>query len=175
MEEFVAHNSRWRLGLIFLVAVGFVALGALLAGLFGEVPRLSDSSRRRLPPEALPYIGWMCITFFGCSAAVIGKRLFYVKAQLSIGEDGIVSSRWSDKLIPWSEITNVSTWSHKGQKCIVLHLKNPDRFPGSGLAGKLAHANRAIVRGDIAISLIGTDRSFNEAMSAIELFRSAST
>lgn len=160
---------------MFAFAVGFVALGTLLTGLLGEVPSFTDSPRRRLPPEVVPYVGWACIAFFGLCAVAIGMRFFDGKAQLVIGVKGIISSQWSDKLIPWSEISDVSTWSHKRQKLIILHLKNPDQFPGRGLAGKLAFANRVLTRGDLAISLTGTDRSFEEAMSAIEEFRSAST
>ena len=175
MPDFVAYNSRWRLALLFAFAVGFVALGTLPTGLLGEVPSFTDSPRRRLPPEVEVSVGWACIAFSGLCAVATGKRFFHGKVQLAIGVNGIISSQWSEKLIPWSEITNVSTWSHKRQKMIILHLKNPDQFPGRGLAGKLTFANRVLTRGDLAISLTGTDRSFDEAMSAIEEFRSAST
>ena len=115
------------------------------------------------------------MAFFGLCAFAIGKRFFDGKAQLSIDVNGIVSPEWSDKLIAWSEISNVSTWSHKRQKFVVLHLRNPDRFPARGWAGKLAFANRDLTRADLTISLTGTDRSFDVAMSAIEGFWSAST
>ena len=62
-------------------------------------------------------------------------------------------------------------WSYKRQKSIVLHLSNPARFPGRGLTAKLASANRMLTGGDISISLTGTNRNFDDAMSAIVRFR----
>ena len=167
MGDFIAYNSRWRVTLIFLGAVGFVALGLWMVGAFGEVP----SSRRRSAGYTMG-IGWLCILFFGFCAVAIVKKFFDDRAQLRIGRSGIVWSPWSDQLIPWSEITDVTTWSYRGQKAIILHLDNPDRFPGRGLTAKLAGANRKLTGGDISISLTGTDRSHDDAIEAITHFRS---
>ena len=40
-----------------------------------------------------------------------------------------------------------------------------------GLAAKLAFLNRKLTGGDISISMTATDRSYDEAMAAIEHFR----
>ena len=79
------------------------------------------------------------------------------------------------RLIPWSAIYDVTTWRYKGQKAIVLHLYNPENSPGRGLAGILARFNRAVMGGDIGISLTLTNRSFDEAIAAIERFRLAAS
>ncbi len=166
MKEFVAYNSRWRVAFIFLGAAGFVALGLWMVGAFGDVP----SSLRHSAGYTIT-IGWLCISFFGLCAVAMVKRLFDRRAQLQIGPSGIVWSPWSDKLIPWSEITDITTWSYKGQKAIILHLGNPDHFPGRGLAAKLAGANQKLTGGDISISLTGTNRNYESALSAIAEFR----
>lgn len=170
MQEFVAHNSRWRVTLILFGAVGFVALGLWLVGTFGEVP-----TSRRHSSGYMIGIGWLCILFFGFCAVAGLKRLFDVEARLHIGPDGIVWSPWSDQIIPWSEISAVTTWSYRGQKAIILHLNNPSRFPGRGLSTKLAGANRKLTGGDISISLTGTDRSYDDAMAAIERFKGSTS
>jgi hypothetical protein len=168
MGDFVAYNSRWRVALMFLGTVGFVALGMWMVGAFGEVP----SSRRHSASFTIG-IGWLCILFFGLCGVAIVKKFFDDRAQLQIGPSGIRWQPWSDHLIPWSEITDVTTWSYKHQKAIILHLNNPDRFPGRGLTAKLAGANRMLTGGDISISLTGTNRSHEDAMAAIAHFRSA--
>ena len=166
--DFVAYNSRWRVALIFLGAVGFVALGLWMVGAFGEVP----SSRRYSAPVTMG-IGWLCILFFGLCAVTAVKKFLDDRVQLQIGPSGIVWSPWSDDLIPWSEIGDVTTWSYRRQKAIILHLNNPARFPGRWLTAKLAGANRMLTGGDVSISLTGTNQSHDDAMSAIARFRRA--
>lgn len=164
--NFVAHISRWRVASLILGSLGFVALGLWLAGAFGEVP----SSRRYSAPVAIG-IGSLCVLFFGLCAVAGVKRFSDNRVQLEIGPAGIVWQQWSNQLIPWTEITDITTWSHRRQKAIVLHLNDPARFPGRGLAAKLAGANRTLTGGDIAISLTGTNRSYDDAMEAIARFK----
>ena len=142
-----------------------VCLGLWMVGTFGEVP-----ASRRHSAGYMIGLGWLCIIFFGFCAVVGAKRLFEERAQLLIGPNGIVWPPWSDQLIPWSEISDVTTWSYRGQSAIILHLKEPSRFPGRGLLSTLAGANRKLTGGDISISLTGTDRSYTDAMLAIEQF-----
>ena len=173
MADFVAYNSNWRLALLFVLAVGFAVAGLMLVGTFGEVPTLLEEPRRsRFPSWFSLLIGWVIVFFFGSSALVIGKNFLDHKPQLYTCATGIIVVSWSDKQIPWSEVSEITTWIHKCQKAIILHLKNPDRFPGRGLAGKLSGFNRIFTGGDVAISLLGTNRNFDEAMAAMLHFRS---
>jgi hypothetical protein len=158
--------------LILLICLGFVTLGLLLAGVIGEVPDPDTSSRRGrgIPPELLPYFGWFCAALFGMGVPVIIRRFFDHDVQVAIGESGIRVLRWSEATIPWSEIQRVSVWSYQRQKHIILHLVRPEAFPGRGIAARLARANRMLTGGDIAITLVGTDGSFDDAMAAIKHF-----
>jgi hypothetical protein len=117
-------------------------------------------------------VGWFSVLFFGLCGIAAVKRLFDPNDQLKIGPSGVRWRPWSEHTIPWSEIVEVTIWSFKRQKAIVLHLRSPASFPGRGLAAMFAGANRKLTGGDISISLTGTDRSFEEAMSAIARFRS---
>ncbi len=172
MDEFRAYYSRWRVALLFLLCLGFVGLGLWLAGVIGELPDPENWSRRgrRIPPEVVAYVGWFCAAFFGACLPVIAKRFFDHDVQLQIGQAGIKWSKWSDTTIPWSEIDRVSVWSHRRQKHIILHLHRPEAFPGRGIAARLAPANRMLTGGDIGITLVGTDRTFDDAMAAIDQF-----
>lgn len=172
MNEFRAYYSRWRVALLFLLCLGFVGLGLWMAGVIGNSPDPESFSRRRrsLPPEAVPYFGWACATFFGIGLPISARRFFDHGVQLKIGQAGIRWSQWSDTTIPWNEINRVSVWSYQRQKHIILHLHRPEAFPGRGIAARLARANRMLTGGDIGIAIAGTDRSCGEAMAAIEHF-----
>jgi hypothetical protein len=167
MEDFVAYPSRWRLALIVLGAAAFVINGLWAVGAFGPHP-----GSRRYSAEVVTAAGWFSIVFFGGCGAVIARRMFDKSEQLRIGGQGIRWARWSDVTNPWSEVVNVTTWKYRGQAAIVLHLRDPARFPGKSWLGRFAGLNRRLAGGDISISLTGTDRSFAEGLSAIERFRS---
>lgn len=166
MEDFVAYPSRWRIASIGLGAIPFVAIGLWMVGAFGSPPVW-----RHTPAIVTFLIGWSGMIFFGLCGVVCIKRLFDTSEQLRIGPAGVRSARWSDQTIPWSEITDVTTWSFRRQKAIILHLRDAKRFPGRGAAAMFASANRMLTGGDVSIALVGTDRGFEEAVSAVVRFR----
>ena len=158
-----------RTVLLLLAGLGFVAIGLWMAGVLGEGPDPTDRPGR-IPPELVPYVGWLGVIFFGICLPFVAKRLFENNPQIEIGSAGIKFAPWSDTTIPWHEIDRVSVWSYKRQRHIILHLHRPDAFPGRGIAGKLSGANRMLTGGDVAVSLNGTDGNFNDAMAAIAHF-----
>ena len=166
MRDFIAYNSRWRVAGLILLAVAFVLLGLWMVGAFGAPP-----SSRRYPAPLTMGIGWLSLVFFGLCGIALAKKFFDAQVQLQIGPSGVRWYPWSDQLVPWSEIQRVTTWSVKRQKFIVLHLRNPERFRGRGLTAIFGSANRRMTGGDICISLTGTNRSLDDAMSAIAHFR----
>lgn len=98
-------------------------------------------------------------------------QLFATGEELRIGQAGIRWVRWSEQMIPWSEIADVTTFIQSNDKWIVLHLRQPALYPGRGILGRLARANRSMTGGDISFSLADTNRSFEEAMAAIARYR----
>lgn len=180
VEDFVAYPSRQRIGAIILGSIAFVVAGLWLVA-FGL--RMPPAWYRSIPGPPPPpvwlrssvttvLVGLVSVIFFGMCALVSMNMLFDTHEQLRIGTAGIRWSRWSDQTIPWSQISDVTIWSFWTQKDIVLHLRNPALFPGRGILGMAGRANRALTGGDICISLTGTDRSFDEATSAITRLRS---
>ena len=166
MEDFVAYTSRWRTALLLVGCIAFFAIGIWMAGVIGPIP-----VSRRSGPLMTETWGWITIVFSGMGAFAIAKMWLENKEQLCIGHSGIKWSRWSDQTIPWKEISDVTVWSYRSTRSIILHVRNPALFPGKGIVGLAGRANRALTGGDIGITLIGTDRSFDEAISAIAQFR----
>jgi hypothetical protein len=162
MTEFVARPSVAKLILLLLLAVGFVAAGLWMAGLGGVAPKPGKE-----------WVGWLSIIFFGACGVAIFFRLFDRDDQIRISSIGVYSKQWSPQTVPWSEIVNITIWEYKRLKSIILHLRDPSRFPSTTWQGKLAFGNRALTGGDIALNLTGTDRSVDEAMQAIDRFRSS--
>ena len=159
-EAFVARNSPWRIVLLFAASAGFVVAGLWIAGVFGESPKPGQE-----------WLGWFSAAFFGATIPLLARRLFDTNEQLRISASGIQWKQWSGATIPWREICDIGIWEHKRQKMIVLHLVHAARFPSAGILGRVAGLNRKLTGGDIAISLTGTDRSFQQAMAAIERLR----
>lgn len=166
MEDFVAYSSRWRIAVYGLGAIAFVAIGLWMVGAFGFPPVW-----RHTPAAVTFLVGWSSVIFFGLCSVVCVKRLFNNREQLRIGLTGVRSALWSDQTISWSEIADVTTWSFRRQTAIILHLRDAKRFPRRGVGAMLASANRMLTGGDVSITLTGTDRGFEEAMSAIGRFR----
>jgi hypothetical protein len=158
MNDFIAYPSRWRIASLILGSIVFVIGGLLMVG-------ASDS------PAVIVAVGWLCVIFFGLCALAWTKSIFETREQLRIGPAGIYSAQSSDQTIPWSEIADISVWSFQKQKSIILHLRDPARFPARGIASIFAAGNRMLTGGHIAITLTGTDREFDDAMLAISHFR----
>jgi hypothetical protein len=152
--------------LLILVAFGFVSMGFWAVGAFGPPP-VSD----RASPAVSNAFGWLCIVFFGFGGLVLIKAYFYKRERLRINASGIHWTLWSEEMIPWSEISDITTWQFRFQKWIVLHLRDAELFPSASPLAKLSRASRALTGGDVAISLTGTDRSYRETMEAIRRFR----
>ena len=166
MGDFVGYNSRWRLALLLLGSFSFVVLGLWMGGIFGVPPH-----SHRYPDGEIFVIGWFGVLFFGLCGVAIIKKFFDPREQLRIGPAGVSCRSWGEETVPWSEITDVTTWRYRRQNLIILHLRNPDRLPRRGLAGRLATINRELTGGDLSLNLAGTDCSYREAMAAIQRFR----
>ena len=165
----MARSSPARMAMLVGIAAAFVTGGLWMVGAFGPPP-----TSGRYGPVATMVIGWASIIFFGLCGVIGLTRLFDTRELLHIGSAGISFTPWSEKTIPWSAIIDVTIWSHRRQRVIVLHLANPARFPSkAGLANMLTGLNRTLTGGDVCISLTGADRSFDEAMAAIDQFRPA--
>lgn len=169
MDDFVAQASRSQTILLIMGSIALVVIGMWMIGSFGPPP-----APNRYSPEIIYGMGWASIIFFACCGVAGIKKLFDASEQLRIGPAGILWNKWSDQIIPWTEISDVTEWNYQRQRFIILDLRNPEKFPNQGVSALLAKANQRLTGGDIALSLTGTNRTFEEAMAAIDRFRSDS-
>jgi hypothetical protein len=97
---------------IMLGCLAFVGLGLVLV----LVP--SDISRHAKAAVA----GWLCITFFGGLAILALVRLVTQRSGpvLTISPWGFRDTRFSDTVIPWSQIVEVTDWSYRSQTMVRL-------------------------------------------------------
>ncbi|HEV2817065.1 MAG TPA: STM3941 family protein [Allosphingosinicella sp.] len=158
-DRFVARDSAWRLALLLLGAVAFVALGLWIGGLFGPSPK-----------PGMEWLGWLAAFFFALAPFRLVPRLLDRSDQMIVDRNGIFWRQWSEATIPWSAIRFFSQRSIRGQHFVCLHLKDPAMFPRSGSGAWLAALNRRLDFGDVALTVIGTDRSHAELVAAIDRY-----
>ncbi|MEW2482741.1 STM3941 family protein [Mycobacterium sp. NPDC049093] len=161
MPTFSARFSPWRLVLLLLFTPLFAAISA----------SMTLNAELSLLYRALG--GASCLISLSLVViAVIG--LLDRSEQVRVAPDGIYYKRWSETVIPWDEIVDVTVFKDRYQNFIMLRLADPQRFPSTTLVGRLGRANRRLAGGDVAISLTYMDRSFDDAMTVIEDYRATS-
>jgi hypothetical protein len=158
-ERFVARPSPGRLALLILASLGFVALGAWIAGAFGPPPA---------PGKV--WIGYLAAGFFGLCALVLFRRLFDRDDQIVVDDQGVAWKQWSERTIPWLAIKAIERRSVRGEQFICLTLDDPSRYAPGGMLGGMSRFNRMFAFGDVAITTRGTDKSIDELIAAIERF-----
>ena len=157
MTPFEANGSRWRVILLLAGALAFVALGVFVLTI-----KPTDIART--------IAGVAAIAVFGAFFLIGLPRLRTHGAELRVDQRGIMWRRWSGDTIPWAAIDRITVGEIRGQHFACLFLRDPGAYRSTTFAGKLAGANKAMGFGDIALSVTGTDRSFDELMAAIERF-----
>lgn len=158
---FEAYVSRWRSGLLVAGSAMFVVAGLWLIGVFGPPPSTSLKAQ---------IAGWAGIVFFGLCGLGWSRRLFQSGLEMRIDSNGVYWRRWSDQTIPWSAIERIDMMRMRNQRFVGLFLKDPKAFPSSTILGKAAGANKAMGFGDIALTPMGSDKSFDEMAAAVERF-----
>lgn len=111
---------------------------------------------------------WACAALFLVVLFFEARRLASKDPVLRIDERGILWRRWSEQLIPWSEVASLRLFSVRRVHFVGLVLRTPERFPSSTILGRTAKANRAFTNCDVCLEIQGTDRCHDELVSAIE-------
>ncbi|GAA0391685.1 hypothetical protein GCM10009093_17850 [Brevundimonas terrae] len=183
MSEFVARTQPFKVVLGILIALGFVAIGVMMAGILdqpatpppGNATDLTiyplPASTSRYPDWLIVPMGWACIILFGGMAIIGAIRLTNPADHLRINRMGITVPSYSEHPIAWAQIAAITTWSHRGQKSLIIKLHDPSRFERKSWRRSIDSLNRSLTGGDIGLSLTGTDRTLKQALDAIEAFR----
>ncbi|MEC9344195.1 MAG: STM3941 family protein [Pseudomonadota bacterium] len=121
------------LKMAFLVVLGIGMTGVCLAIALGLIPDMPADT-------VMTYIAWFGAAFFGLALfAAIRNMLTMRGAVVTFSPEGIRDIRISKTTIPWSEVRDISTWSYRGQKMIVLKIDADTRKRlGLGLMARWA-------------------------------------
>ena len=154
---FLARPSAARMGCLIALSVPFI-----LFGLFGL---LHD------PTGSAGLVGVVNLLFWGSLAGLAVARLRNPKPVIRIDEEGIYSRSWSDEVIAWQDIELIEPGTvHGSMQCLVIHLHAPEKYPPSGGLGRIAGNQKKPEFGDIPLSPVGTDKSWNELKDAISRY-----
>ena len=166
MDAFVARQVPRKLATLAFWSFAFVGCGLWMVGAFGEVPE-----SRRYPSVIVAAAGWFGLLFFGLCGLAFIRDIFGPRAQLRIDRNGVRWQPFSIETIPWSDILEVKQWRVKNEGGIELMLKSDARYRKPGFLDHIPMVRRKFGAGNVSIHLSGYDRSFEEAMAAINRFR----
>ncbi len=103
------HQSPWEMLKLFAIGIAFVACSIFI---------ISQGSIWHL------IVGWFGILFFGAlTLLVLWRLLTLIGPVITISPRGLRDKRVTGDLIPWSAITDISTWSHGNQSFVVLAVQ----------------------------------------------------
>jgi hypothetical protein len=162
--HFVAETSKTRVALMMLGSIAFVAAGAWMVTHFPD-------DLARLPFGILipvPWLGWAAIVFFGLAGVAWSRQFFSGGPVIEMSPEGLYYRRWSETTIPWDAFDRAAIGEIQRQRMLTLWLRDPADYPSTTLQGRTAGANKAMGFGDICLSAIGLDRSFDEIVAAFE-------
>jgi hypothetical protein len=176
---FEAHYVRWRLALMVLLGLGFIALGLWFVTADASV--FEGNSGGRLAGLATllgmtearfaAILGWLCVLLGAGAGLVAVQNMVHKGPAIRIDADGIYWHRWSDTPIPWSNVAELSSYAINRQKFLGIKLVDRSLSPPRGLLGKLARLNAATGFGDVALILQGTDRRHEDMEAAAAHFQ----
>lgn len=183
MNEFVARTQPYKIVVSIALMLGFVAIGVWMTGILDKPvapPAISPDnlqiyplpqSSSRYPEWFVKLMGWVSIILFGGLAILGAKRLTNPSDHLRINRLGVMIPSYTDRLITWDEISDITTWTHRGQTSVVFKLRDPARFNRPAWKRMIDSLNKGFTGGDIGLSMTGTNRTLRQALDAIETFR----
>ena len=158
-ERLDIDASPWKLLGFGLLGIGMTALGAALA--FGFLPGG--------PPAGSfgQFIGYAAFLFFGLCTAILLWRAFTSRGPVvTITPDGIRDSRVAADFIPWTAVLHISTWTHSGQKVMVLAV-DPDverKLALTRIAKMTRGANRSFSIDGLCVTAQGLKMSYDDLL-----------
>lgn len=117
-------QSPWKMGLVVLGCIGFVAASVLM------IAGVIDGRRFGLDAST---IGWIGVIVFGAFLLLALWRLISARGPVvTVSPRGLHDTRISEKMIPWDAVLGVSTWQMSNQKIIVVAV-TPEAEQSIGL------------------------------------------
>jgi len=103
-------------------------------------------------------VGFLGVLFCGLGTGIAFRRLVATAPVITISPDGVRDYRVAADPIPWSVITDISTWEYSGQRFMVLAVKpgTQERLGLTRMARWTRAGNRLIGADGLCITANGT-------------------
>lgn len=167
-EQLEIAASPWKLLGLGLLGVGMTLLGGVLA--FGFVPGGPSAG------SFGQFIGYAALLFFGICTAILLWRVFALRGPVvTITPDGIRDSRVAADFIPWTAVRHISTWTHSGQRFMVLavdpHVEA--QLDLTRIAKMTRGANRSLSIDGLCVSAQGLKMSYDDLLRTTMAYATA--
>jgi hypothetical protein len=140
-----------KLLLLLLGAVAFVL------GSYFMTSATVDTDRHSA--EKVQLIGYLGLAFFGPCALLIAWRLLTQRGPvITLSPQGFRDVRVSHDVVPWRAIASIGTWTHSGQRIMVLGMKSgeEEKLKLTRIARMSRGANARLGADGLAITAQGT-------------------
>jgi hypothetical protein len=167
-EQLEIDASPWKLLGFGLLGVGMTGVGGTLA--FGLLPNG--------PPAGSfgQFIGYAAFLFFGLCTGILLWRAFTSRGPVvTITPDGIRDSRVAADFIPWTAVLHISTWTHSGQKIMVLAV-DPDverKLALTRIAKMTRGANQSLSIDGLCVTAQGLKMSYDDLLKTTMAYATA--
>jgi hypothetical protein len=150
MEKLIIKNSRWKLVLLLIACIGFVAAGIWMV-IEGE------------------WFGWFSILFFGSGIPIFIWQIADSRPRLIMDARGVLDRTLGVGYIAWSDIQAAYVRSISGNDFICLELKNPEKYARklSKVKRAMSAANRNLGFTDFNLNLSGIDARTDEIFELV--------
>ena len=175
-DETIIELSKTKMALLLLAACAFVAAGAWMLTLDAADIRAGRSFRFFFNEPAFAYgLGVASILCFGFLGVVAVRKMFDKKPGLVLNSSGVFdnASGASAGLIPWPEVVGSEVIEIQGQKMLIIHVSDPQKYVARG--GPLRRAlNRASYKmggGAVTIPSNTLKIGFNDLVALFDQYR----
>lgn len=162
------HGSPWKLLSLAVLGAGMTLLAAAIA--FDLLPGLRSDSVVKI------LVGWVGLVFFGACTAMILARATMTKVPLvTMSPMGLLDTRVARHPIPWSAVRGISTWSHQGQRVMVVAVDPAAeaQLELTAIARWTRKANLALGADGLCVASQGLRMGYDEMLAAAIAYAAA--
>jgi hypothetical protein len=174
-DETIIEFSPAKTALGILGCVAFIVAGIWMLTL--DPAQVASGKSFRLffnSPLFARVLGVVAIVVFGGLAIWLAKRIFSTDGGIVLNSEGITdhASSAAAGFIPWNEIAGMSVFEMSGQKMLILHVTDPQKYieQGSGLKRKLNSSNYNMCGSPISFSTKTLKANFDELQYTFERY-----
>ncbi|MBV7260079.1 STM3941 family protein [Erythrobacter crassostreae] len=145
------------------LSAGFVAIGLLLIGVFGDFA----SESRRFPEWVAPVAGWLSIVFFGPLTFVHLWAGLNPRLAVRITDQGMFLRNFSAETIPWADAQELRSLNIMGTSMLQFEVTDERMEHFGWFRRKSAEINRSTSGLAHSIVVNNTNRSHAELLEAV--------